>query len=73
MEVLAGPEDPSTSLPEGREINMLGRGDVPGIPEGNGWYYLPVTDAAWYPSSRFYPNYLDILTWITSGAVFTLY
>ena len=73
VEVLAGPEDPSTSLPEGREINMLGRGDVLGIPEGNGWYYLPVTDAAWYPSSRFYPNYLDILTWITSGAVFTLY
>lgn len=73
LQILAGPEDPLPTLPEGREINLLGRSAVPGVPGGNGWYYLPVTDFTWYPSSEFWSDYSDTLAWLTSKAVFTLY
>ena len=73
LQILAGPEDPLPTLPEGREINLLGRSAVPGVPGGNGWYYLPVTDFTWYPSSEFWSEYSDTLAWLTSKAVFTLY
>ena len=73
VQILAGPEDPLPTLPEGREINLLGRSAVPGVPGGNGWYYLPVTDFTWYPSSEFWSDYSDTLAWLTSKAVFTLY
>ena len=73
LQILAGPEDPLPTLPEGREVNLLGRSAVPGVPGGNGWYYLPVTDFTWYPSSEFWSEYSDTLAWLTSKAVFTLY
>lgn len=73
LQILAGPEDPLPTLPEGREINMLGRSAEPGVPGGNGWYYLPVTDFTWYPSSMFWTDYQEMLQWITSKAIFTLY
>ena len=73
LQILAGPEDPLPTLPEGREFNLLGRSAVPGVPGGNGWYYLPVTDFTWYPSSEFWSEYSDTLAWLTSKAVFTLY
>ena len=73
LQILAGPEDPLPTLPKGREINMLGRSAEPGVPGGNGWYYLPVTDFTWYPSSEFWSDYNDTLQWLTSKAVFTLY
>ena len=73
LQILAGPEDPLPTLPEGREVNLLGRSAVPGVPGGNGWYYLPVTDFTWYPSSEFWNDYSDTLAWLTSKAVFTLY
>lgn len=73
LQILAGPEDPLPSLPEGREVNLLGRSAVPGVPGGNGWYYLPVTDFTWHPSSEFWSDYSDTLQWLTSKAVFTLY
>ena len=61
------------TLPEGREINLLGRSAVPDVPGGNGWYYLPVTDFTWYPRSQFWDEYERVLEWLTSKAVFTLY
>ena len=73
LQILAGPEDPLPTLPEGREVNLLGRSAVPGVPGGNGWYYLPVTDFTWHPSSEFWNDYSDTLAWLTSKAVFTLY
>lgn len=73
LQILAGPEDPLPTLPEGREVNLLGRSAVPGVPGGNGWYYLPVTDFSWHPSSEFWDDYSDTLAWLTSKAVFTLY
>lgn len=73
VQILAGPEDPLPTLPEGREINLLGRSAVPGVPGGNGWYYLPVTDFTWSPSSQFWTDYNELLQWLTSKAVFTLY
>lgn len=73
VQILAGPEDPLPTLPEGREVNLLGRSAVPGVPGGNGWYYLPVTDFTWHPSSEFWDDYSDTLAWLTSKAVFTLY
>lgn len=73
LQILAGPEDPLPTLPEGREVNLLGRSAVPGVPGGNGWYYLPVTDFTWHPSSEFWSDYSDTLAWLTSKAVFTLY
>ena len=73
VQILAGPEDPLPTLPEGREINLLGRSAVPGVPGGNGWYYLPVTDFTWSPSSQFWTDYNALLQWLTSKAVFTLY
>lgn len=73
LQILAGPEDPLPTLPEGREVNLLGRSAVPGVPGGNGWYYLPVTDFTWHPSSEFWDDYSDTLAWLTSKAVFTLY
>lgn len=73
VQILAGPEAPLPTLPEGREINLLGRSAVPGVPGGNGWYYLPVTDFTWSPSSQFWTDYNELLQWLTSKAVFTLY
>lgn len=73
VEVLAGPEDPYPTLPEGREVDMLGRSALPGVPGGNGWYYLPVTDPDWYPPTPYWEDYQQVLDWITSRAVFTLY
>ena len=71
--ILAGPEDPYPTLPEGRELLTLGRWTDPRIPAGNGWYYLPVSDFTWYPRSQFWADYQEVLTWLTSRAVFTLY
>ena len=71
--ILAGPEDPYPTLPEGREPLTLGRWTDPRIPAGNGWYYLPVSDFTWYPRSQFWADYQEVLTWLTSRAVFTLY
>lgn len=73
LQILAGPEDPLPTLPEGLEVNLLGRSAVPGVPGGNGWYYLPVTDFTWSPSSQFWTDYNALLQWLTSKAVFTLY
>ena len=73
VQILAGPEDPYPTLPEGREVNMLGRSAYPGVPGGNGWYYLPVTDFTWYPRSQFWEDYQRVLQWLTSRAVFILY
>ena len=67
------PEDPYPTLPEGRELLTLGRWTDPRIPAGNGWYYLPVSDFTWYPRSQFWADYQEVLTWLTSRAVFTLY
>ena len=73
IQILAGPEDPYPTLPEGRELLTLGRWTDPRIPAGNGWYYLPVSDFTWYPRSQFWADYQEVLTWLTSRAVFTLY
>lgn len=73
IEILAGPEDPYPTLPEGRELLTLGRWTDPRIPAGNGWYYLPVSDFTWYPPSEYWDHYNDVLQWLISRAVFTLY
>jgi hypothetical protein len=73
LQILAGPEDPYPTLPAGRQVEDLGGLIHPGIPGGNGWYYLAVSDLAWQPRSEFWSDYQLMKSWITSRAIFILY
>ena len=73
VQILAGPEDPYPTLPEGRELLTLGQWTDPRIPVGNGWYYLSVCDFTWYPRSEYWDHYDEVLQWLISQAVFTYY
>ncbi len=73
MQILAGPEDPYPALPDGRQVEYLGGLIHPGIPGGNGWYYLAVSDVAWQPRSESWEDYQLVYTWLASRAIFILY